>query len=105
MKDTAILLTRFGMGQTDNQELSTKLIQKYFSLLLEGGQLPPVICFYTDGVKLVPVVLPSWSSSNKWKPKVCASSFAPHASMRWGLPTRFKQASWAVCQILLKGTG
>jgi sulfur relay (sulfurtransferase) complex TusBCD TusD component (DsrE family) len=53
MKDTAILLTRFGMGQTDNQELSTKLIQKYFSLLLEGGQLPPVICFYTDGVKLV----------------------------------------------------
>jgi sulfur relay (sulfurtransferase) complex TusBCD TusD component (DsrE family) len=53
MKDTAILLTRFGMGQTDNQELSTKLIQKYFSLLLEGGELPPVMCFYTDGVKLV----------------------------------------------------
>jgi intracellular sulfur oxidation DsrE/DsrF family protein len=41
------------MGQTDNQELSTKLIQKYFSLLLEGGELPPAICFYTDGVKLV----------------------------------------------------
>lgn len=53
MKNTVILLTRFGMGQTDNQELSITLIQKYFSLLLEGGELPPVICFYTDGVKLV----------------------------------------------------
>jgi intracellular sulfur oxidation DsrE/DsrF family protein len=53
MKNTAILLTRFGMGQTDNQELSSNLIQKYFSLLLGGDELPPAICFYTDGVKLV----------------------------------------------------
>lgn len=53
MKDTVIPCTRNGMGQTDLQDLSTALITKYFSLLLEGDQLPPVICFYTDGVKLV----------------------------------------------------
>ena len=53
MKDTTILCTRFGMGQTDLGDLGTKLIQKYFLLLLEGNQLPPVVCFYTDGVKLV----------------------------------------------------
>lgn len=53
MKNTVILCTRFGMGQTDISELGTKLVQKYFSLLLENDDLPPVICFYTDGVKLV----------------------------------------------------
>ncbi len=53
MKNTVILCTRFGMGQTNLSDLSAKLIQKYFSLLLEGDQLPSVICFYTDGVKLV----------------------------------------------------
>lgn len=53
MKNTTILCTRFGMGQTDLDDLGAKLIQKYFSLLLEGDRLPPVICFYTDGVKLV----------------------------------------------------
>lgn len=53
MKNTTILCTKFGMGQTDHPELGMKLIQKYFSLLLESNELPPVICFYTDGVKLV----------------------------------------------------
>lgn len=53
MKNTTILCTRFGMGQTDVSGLGTKLIEKYFSLLLENGQLPSVVCFYTDGVKLV----------------------------------------------------
>ncbi|MDP1547975.1 MAG: DsrE family protein [Anaerolineales bacterium] len=52
MKDTVILCTRFGMGQTDLQALSETLITKFFSLLLESGQLPPVVCFYTDGVRL-----------------------------------------------------
>jgi sulfur relay (sulfurtransferase) complex TusBCD TusD component (DsrE family) len=41
------------MGQTNAPELGIKLIQKYFSLLLENGNLPAAICFYTDGVKLV----------------------------------------------------
>lgn len=53
MQNTTILCTKLGMGQTDHPELGTKLIQKYFSLLLEGNQIPPVVCFYTDGVKLV----------------------------------------------------
>lgn len=53
MKETIILCTKFGMGHTDINDLGVKLIQKYFSLLLEGDHLPPVICFYTDGVQLV----------------------------------------------------
>lgn len=53
MKNTVILCTKFGMGTTDLPELGTRLIQKYFSLLLEATEPPAVICFYTDGVKLV----------------------------------------------------
>lgn len=53
MKNTVIQCTNFGMGQTNAPELGIKLIQKYFSLLLENGNLPAAICFYTDGVKLV----------------------------------------------------
>lgn len=53
MKETVILCTKFGMGQTDLPELGSKLIQKYFSLLLEGNEVPALVCFYTDGVKLV----------------------------------------------------
>jgi hypothetical protein len=53
LKDTVILCTRYGMGQTDLTDLSHALVTKYFSLLLESDQLPPAICFYTDGVKLV----------------------------------------------------
>lgn len=53
MKETVILCTKFGMGQTVLPELGSKLIQKYFSLLLEGNEVPAIVCFYTDGVKLV----------------------------------------------------
>ena len=53
MQNTVILCTKFGMGQTDLPELGIKLVQKYFSLMLESGEMTPVICFYTDGVKLV----------------------------------------------------
>ena len=54
MKDTVILVTRRGMGTSPGAtELPVKLIGKYFSLLLEGGDLPAAICFYTDGVRLV----------------------------------------------------
>jgi len=58
MKNTVLLCTKFGMGQTDIVNLNQKLITKYFSLLLEGNELPAVICFYTDGVKLVTSVSP-----------------------------------------------
>ncbi|HEY9152140.1 MAG TPA: DsrE family protein [Anaerolineales bacterium] len=52
MKDTVILVTRYGMGHSQFPDLPLKLIEKYFSLLLKNNELPKVICFYTDGVKL-----------------------------------------------------
>ena len=52
MKDTVILVTRYGMGSAE-EKLQLTLINKYFELLLQDGKLPSAICFYTDGVKLV----------------------------------------------------
>ncbi len=52
MKETVILVTRYGMGHSQLADLSLKLIEKYFSLLIQSDKLPKVICFYTDGVKL-----------------------------------------------------
>jgi intracellular sulfur oxidation DsrE/DsrF family protein len=52
MKDSVILITRYGMGHSELADLPLKLIEKYFSLLLQGKELPNAICFYTDGVKL-----------------------------------------------------
>ena len=51
MKDTVILITREGMGSAE-PALQQKLIGTWLRLLLEGGELPGAICFYTDGVKL-----------------------------------------------------
>ena len=47
-----ILVTKNGMGNAD-PELQHKLMQTYFTLLDEHDMLPSVICFYTEGVKLV----------------------------------------------------
>jgi len=52
MKDTVLLVTRYGMGNADDH-LQLSLMGKYLELLLQGGNLPAAICFYTDGVKLV----------------------------------------------------
>src|SRR5271157_2340070 len=52
MNDTVILITRYGMGHSQTKDLPLKLIDKYFNLLLQSNELPKVICFYTDGVKL-----------------------------------------------------
>jgi intracellular sulfur oxidation DsrE/DsrF family protein len=49
---TVILVTNDGMGRADT-ELQHKLAATYFRLLNEHDMLPAVICFYTDGVKLV----------------------------------------------------
>ena len=49
---TTLLVTGDGMGQAD-QVLRHKLIKTYFQLLEDSDTLPNVICFYTDGVKLV----------------------------------------------------
>jgi len=50
--NTVILITNNGMG-TGPQDLQLTLIEKYFQLLNQHDELPYVICFYTEGVKLV----------------------------------------------------
>ena len=50
-RDTVLLFTREGMGHAP-QELQQNLVKKFLSLLIEGKQLPAMILFYTDGVKL-----------------------------------------------------
>ncbi|MBM3153558.1 MAG: sulfurtransferase-like selenium metabolism protein YedF [Chloroflexi bacterium] len=52
LRDSVILVTREGMGNAV-PPLPLKLISKYFELILENGDLPNAICFYTEGVKLV----------------------------------------------------
>lgn len=51
MKDTAIIVTRAGMGHAD-EPLQIKLMATHLQLLLANGTIPGAICFYTDGVKL-----------------------------------------------------
>jgi selenium metabolism protein YedF len=50
--DTVILITSKGMGHGP-EELQEILMNKYLQLLDQTSDLPSVICFYTDGVKLV----------------------------------------------------
>ncbi len=49
---TVILLTNDGMGNAE-PELQHRLIRTYLTLLNEYDVLPSVICFFTQGVKLV----------------------------------------------------
>jgi len=50
--ETVILVTHNGLGNAE-PELQLKLASTYFKLLDENNILPAVICFYTEGVKLV----------------------------------------------------
>ena len=50
--DTVILINKNGMGEADNA-LQIKLISTYLRLINENGDIPAVICFYTDGIHLV----------------------------------------------------
>jgi hypothetical protein len=52
VSDTVILITRNGMGEGE-PALQQKLIQTYLKLLDENNILPAVICFYTEGVRMV----------------------------------------------------
>lgn len=52
MKDAIVLLTSYGMGNAE-EALQLTLFEKYLGLLLQGGELPSALCFYTEGVKLV----------------------------------------------------
>jgi hypothetical protein len=47
----AVLFTRFGMGDGP-EDLQKKLVSKFLVLLLESGDLPEKMLFYTDGVRL-----------------------------------------------------
>jgi intracellular sulfur oxidation DsrE/DsrF family protein len=49
---TVLLITRNGLG-SGPPELQLKLAGTYLRLLLEAETLPSVICFYTEGVRLV----------------------------------------------------
>ena len=51
MKDTVILITNYGMGKAD-ESLQLKLVTKYLELIQFNENLPGVICFYADGVRL-----------------------------------------------------
>ena len=52
MKDTVILVTANGMGHAD-EPLQQTLFGKYVELLLQNGEVPGTVRFYTEGVKLV----------------------------------------------------
>ncbi len=49
--NTVILFTRNGMGDAP-PDLQHQLATKFLDLLLQSGQLPAKLLFYTDGVKL-----------------------------------------------------
>jgi len=49
---TVLLLTRNGMGFGD-EALQKQLLKNYLAMILENGDLPSAICFYTEGVRLV----------------------------------------------------
>ena len=49
--NTVVLFTRNGLGDAP-EELQQALAGKFLSLILEGGDLPGKILFYTEGVKL-----------------------------------------------------
>jgi sulfur relay (sulfurtransferase) complex TusBCD TusD component (DsrE family) len=49
--ESVFLFTRNGMGEGP-AELQQMLAKKFLALLLESGQIPARILFYTDGVRL-----------------------------------------------------
>jgi hypothetical protein len=52
-KSITLVFKTDGMGITDQQPLKEKLAKTFLTLVNQMDSLPKVICFYTDGVKLV----------------------------------------------------
>lgn len=50
-RNTVYLFTRNGLGHAP-ETLQLSLVKKFLALLLESGDLPARILFYTDGVRL-----------------------------------------------------
>lgn len=51
-KNTLIQITHNGMG-SGNEELGQVLVKNYLTLLCEEEEVPKVITFYNEGVKLI----------------------------------------------------
>ncbi len=51
-KSIVILVTSYGMGNSQETQLKEKIAITFFQLLSTSKSLPKAICFYTDGVKL-----------------------------------------------------
>jgi len=51
-KNTLIQINQYGMGAGDS-ELGLVLLKNYLTLISEEAELPNVISFYNEGVKLV----------------------------------------------------
>jgi hypothetical protein len=51
-RNIVLLFPGEGMGTTEGQDLREKLASTFLGLIAGSGELPRVICFYTDGVKL-----------------------------------------------------
>jgi intracellular sulfur oxidation DsrE/DsrF family protein len=52
-KSIVYLFTNDGLGMTSDQALRHKLTATFLKLQAESELLPRVLCFYTDGVRLV----------------------------------------------------
>jgi intracellular sulfur oxidation DsrE/DsrF family protein len=52
-KATVYLFTNDGLGMTSDQALRHRLTATFLKLRAESELLPSVLCFYTDGVRLV----------------------------------------------------
>jgi hypothetical protein len=61
LKETVYLFTRSGLGHAPD-ELQQALVAKFLGLIVESGEYPAKIIFYTEGVKLAcsgsPVIEP-----------------------------------------------
>ena len=55
MRDTAILVTRGGFGTTlpEDTPFGLEMLEKFLHTLEKLPEKPAVICFYTEGVRLV----------------------------------------------------
>ncbi|MHC4550261.1 MAG: hypothetical protein ACYTEZ_15935 [Planctomycetota bacterium] len=53
MKDTVILVTRMGLGTTEDAAFGVEMLDKLFHTLEKQEAKPRAICFYTEGVRCV----------------------------------------------------
>lgn len=82
-ENTAVLITRAGMGHAD-PELQQKLVKTWLKVVEANGHLPAVVCFYADGVKLAVNGSPVLEELRRWEAvgvhlvlcKTCLDHFA-----------------------------